>query len=243
MSNYCVYKHTFPNGKVYIGMTGQEPEKRFDGGNGYRKCPKMYHAILKYGWNNVEHELLYTGLSKQEAETKEIEMIAFYGSVENGYNIDHGGNVRGTHSVETRQKISAGNRGKKKPPVSEERKCAYAERFSGSGNPFYGRHHTEEVRTAQSLFMMGNNFNKGNHHTDEFKAWKSAQMRAKYSDGKNPRCKLVIRTSQDGTETVFCSLRSAASSVDKSPSTLLKYINKQIEFCGFKWRYANETGS
>lgn len=29
---YSVYKHTFPNGKVYIGMTGQEPEKRWANG-------------------------------------------------------------------------------------------------------------------------------------------------------------------------------------------------------------------
>lgn len=74
----------------------------------------MHNAILKYGWNNIEHELLYSGLSKEEAEAKEIELIAFYGSVENGYNIDHGGNTTGTHSIETRNKISIANKGIKK---------------------------------------------------------------------------------------------------------------------------------
>ena len=28
MSEYSVYKHTFPNGKVYIGITKQNPLKR-----------------------------------------------------------------------------------------------------------------------------------------------------------------------------------------------------------------------
>lgn len=32
---WVVYKHTFPNGKVYIGITGQEPYKRWKYGNGY----------------------------------------------------------------------------------------------------------------------------------------------------------------------------------------------------------------
>lgn len=110
-NNYSVYRHIFPNGKCYIGITSQTLEKRFENGRGYKKCPKMHNAILKYGWNNIEHELLYSGLPKEEAEAKEIELIAFYGSVENGYNTDHGGNTTGTHSIETRNKISIANIG------------------------------------------------------------------------------------------------------------------------------------
>ena len=33
-SEYSVYKHTFPNGKVYIGITSQPLGKRFNGGSG-----------------------------------------------------------------------------------------------------------------------------------------------------------------------------------------------------------------
>ena len=35
--NYCVYKHTAPNGKVYIGITGQSPEMRWRKGYGYKE--------------------------------------------------------------------------------------------------------------------------------------------------------------------------------------------------------------
>ena len=31
-NNYYVYKHTFPNNKVYIGITQQEPQKRWKNG-------------------------------------------------------------------------------------------------------------------------------------------------------------------------------------------------------------------
>lgn len=36
MNNYCVYKHTSPSGKVYIGITNQKPTRRWREGEGYR---------------------------------------------------------------------------------------------------------------------------------------------------------------------------------------------------------------
>lgn len=236
---YKLYKHTFPNGKVYIGITSQSLEDRFQNGHGYKKCPKMHNAILKYGWNNVEHELLMDGLTKPEAEAKEIETIALYNSVKNGYNTDYGGNVAGTHSVETREKISAGNKGKKKPPIPEQRKKEYSARFTGEGNPFSGKHHTEETKRKQSAMMRGNQYNKGNHHTESFKTWKSEQMKAKYADGNNPRSKRVVQADRYGNEHIFGSLRIAAKYADVSPATMLKYIKKGVEICGVSWRYQN----
>ena len=68
---YSVYMHIFPNGKRYIGITSQKPvEKRwYSTGGGYRKCNKMWKAIQKYGWENVEHIVLYENLSKAMAES------------------------------------------------------------------------------------------------------------------------------------------------------------------------------
>lgn len=240
-NDYKVYRHIFPNGKMYVGITCQPLEKRFANGKGYKKCPKMHNAILKYGWHNVEHELLLDHLTKPEAEEKEIELIAFYGSVENGYNTDHGGNATGTHSAETRAKISAGNKGLKKPPATEERKRVLSEKNTGSRNPFFGQHHSEETKARQSLFMKGNQYNKGNHHTEEFKRMKSEQMKRKYADGGSPRCKAVIRKDQNGTEVRFTSLRAAAKAIGKSASALCAYVNGQSEYCGYDWRYANDA--
>ena len=240
-SNYSVYRHIFPNGKSYIGITSQPLEKRFENGRGYKKCPKMNNAILKYGWNNIEHELLFSGLSKEDAEAKEIELIAFYGSVENGYNTDHGGNTSGTHSIETRSKISIGGKGKKKPPVSKERKQYLSEYFSGSRNPFYNKHHSEETKTKQSEFMKGNQHNKGNHHTEEFKRNKSELMKDKYSNGGNPRCKAVICTDGNGDKTSFYSLRKAAQELGNNVSSLHKAVKNHSLYCGCYWGYENEN--
>lgn len=76
---YCVYCHTNKiNGKKYIGITSQKPEHRWRNGEGYKNNEYFYHSIQKYGWHNFSHEILYTDLSKIEAENLEIKLIAEY---------------------------------------------------------------------------------------------------------------------------------------------------------------------
>ena len=74
---YIVYMHTCPNGKKYIGITSQSPERRWQKGKGYAygSNPYFYNAIEKYGWDNIEHTILFRNLTKEEAEQKEIELI------------------------------------------------------------------------------------------------------------------------------------------------------------------------
>lgn len=71
----CVYKHTFPNGAIYIGKTNMQPEDRWLNGWGYKNSPLMFNAIVKYGWDNVKHEILVDNVDEQTAldiETQEI---------------------------------------------------------------------------------------------------------------------------------------------------------------------------
>lgn len=114
-NNYTVYKHIFPNNKVYIGITKQDVKKRWLNGKGYKLCPLMNKAIQKYKWENINHIILFENLTKQIAEQKEIELIAFYKSNNRkyGYNIENGGNVCGTHSKETKRKIGIKSKGNK----------------------------------------------------------------------------------------------------------------------------------
>lgn len=111
--NYYVYKHTFPNNKVYIGITKQKPQNRWDNGKGYKHNNYIKNAINKYGWSNIEHKILFENLTKEEAEQKEIELIAFYKSNQKnfGYNIENGGHVNCV-SEETKKKLSVANKGK-----------------------------------------------------------------------------------------------------------------------------------
>lgn len=93
--NYCVYVHTNKmNGKKYVGITSRKPEQRWDRGHGYFSNKHFYKAILKEGWNEgFEHEVLFTDLTKEEAEKYEKEYIAFYQSnnPKYGYNQTKGG--------------------------------------------------------------------------------------------------------------------------------------------------------
>lgn len=91
--DYCVYKHTAPNGKVYIGITCQNPLIRWANGLGYSRNGYFTNAIVKYGWDNIKHEILFDGLTKEDACQKEIELIAHYKSniADFGYNLSSGG--------------------------------------------------------------------------------------------------------------------------------------------------------
>lgn len=131
---YCVYKHTTPNNKVYIGITRQKPKRRWGNGKNYASNIYFTNAINKYGWENIKHDILYMGLTKEEAEQKEIEMIAFYKSDErnHGYNIDKGGNATGKTSEETRRKLSISHIGQKGHIVSDEQREQY--RISSANN-------------------------------------------------------------------------------------------------------------
>ena len=73
MNKYCVYKHTTPSGKVYIGITCRNPKTRWGYGSGY-KSQVFDRAIKKYGWKNIKHEIVLTGLTEQEASAKEREL-------------------------------------------------------------------------------------------------------------------------------------------------------------------------
>ena len=112
---WTVYKHTFPNGKVYIGITSQKPYIRWKYGKGYTTTI-MKNAIKKYGWGNISHEILFENLNKEQAEQKEIDLIKLFRSnkFEYGYNLASGGAVNQgyKHGEEFRAKIRERQKGK-----------------------------------------------------------------------------------------------------------------------------------
>lgn len=107
--SYCVYIHHFPNRKVYVGITGDPPHRRWkSNGYGYHGQRVIYNAIKKYGWENIEHEIVASNLTKEEACNFEIILIRAFNSTDHdyGYNVDNGGQTSGSHSPETLKKIS-----------------------------------------------------------------------------------------------------------------------------------------
>ena len=111
---YKVYMHKLKkDNRVYIGITKQEPQKRWQNGLGYIHSSYFYNAIKKYGWENFEHIILFQNLSKEEAEYKEIELIKKYKANIKGYgfNINEGGSAP-IMTKEQKIKISNSEKGK-----------------------------------------------------------------------------------------------------------------------------------
>lgn len=107
--------HKFPNGKMYIGITSKRPKARWQNGTGYSKEHQsaMYNAIQKYGWDNIEHKILFKNLTEKEAKNKEVELIKEYHTFihyenSNGYNLTLGG--EGSLGHKSSKKVSETNR-------------------------------------------------------------------------------------------------------------------------------------
>lgn len=89
---YSIYKHTCPNGKIYIGITSQEPEQRWNNGFGYQKNTRFFKDIVSFGWNNILHEIIVQVESQSEATRIEKILITSHKSNDPnyGYNIQCG---------------------------------------------------------------------------------------------------------------------------------------------------------
>lgn len=82
---YKVYMHIFPNGKRYVGVC-QYCKDRWNSGIGYFYNKEMYDAIKKYGWNNIEHKILFETPSSLDAYKIESMLIEELDLINNGYN-------------------------------------------------------------------------------------------------------------------------------------------------------------
>lgn len=156
MKEYTIYDHISPSGKHYIGQTCQKPEKRW-GTNGTKYLmkhhsgeywhPHFAKAILKYGWNNFEHIILFNGLSKLEADMIEEDLIYYYKKIGLSYNISNGGEGS-PKSEEVKKKISESMKGR---TLSEEARQNISKAKMGEKNPNYGKRQSEEIIKKQIL--------------------------------------------------------------------------------------------
>ena len=170
---FYIYAHRTPSNKYYIGITSKHRvQDRWDNGNGYKNCPIFYKAILKYGWNNIEHYIIASKLSENMAKNLEIHLISFFKACKRSYNITNGGDGHLGYipSEETRKKLGNGRRGKS---LSKEHKLKLSKTFKGrKAHPntiaAIIRTHTGKIvseETRQKLRKL----NLGKHHTEETK--------------------------------------------------------------------------
>lgn len=183
-ATYVVYMHTTPSGRRYVGMTCKDPKNRWEKGNGYRNQKYFYLAIQKYGWDNIQHDILFSALTKEEAEQKERELIAFYNSADRryGYNIDLGGKSKGRCSEETKKLLSEIQKGWKPSEYMLQR----------AKEVNTGRHCSKETREKIRLSNIGkiisnesklkmSNSHKGKHLADSHKEHISEKVKKSWT--------------------------------------------------------------
>lgn len=211
-NQYKVYKHTTPSGKIYIGITSQETDKRWQNGYGYAGNGYFMREIKKYGWDNIKHEILFAGLSKSEAEKKEIELISLYNSANRdyGYNISNGGNSTGKHSEETKDKM---------------RETAKAHNFSD-------RLHTKEVVNKRAISQRGHEVSE-----ETRKKIGQANINTKRSDVKR-----VIQFDLSGNKIkVWNRIMDVQRALGYSNTAISRCCRGgRPTAYGYVWRYADE---
>lgn len=224
METYCVYRHVNKiNGKQYIGITKRKPEERWGSdGSKYKSTPHFYNAILKYGWDNFEHEILHSNLSKEQACRIEIELIQKYNTQnrELGYNIMEGGTAP-TIPMDVREKMSKAMMGNKNglgKVCSEEKK----EKIRQANT---GKKHSEEWRKNISKAK------KGKTHKPI-----SAEARKKIADAHEKK-----EVYCPETNTVYESIQECARQLDV-PATMVCRIckGKGKTSHGYHFQYANK---
>lgn len=106
------------NNKWYIGQAIDINRRLKNYANlSCKSQPKIYNALLKYGYKNFEKVILEQCSSDVNVlNEKEPVWIEKYNSIKNGYNLRIGGCFGGSPSEETRKKISISNMGKTHSP-------------------------------------------------------------------------------------------------------------------------------
>lgn len=260
---YCVYKHTGPTGKIYIGITKRKPEKRWNHGNGYESNVYFYRAIQKFGWENFKHEIVADGLDRDEACEMERRLIAEYDSTnpEKGYNIEAGG-IDGAAIFTESMRKSFSERGKRvtteRPELIEIMQNAQREYFADPNNR---QKHSDTIkRYYENHPEARERISKENQlrWTDDFRqkfgelqrAVKSTpEARKKARDTHKAQMRAIEQLTLDGdliavyecigdaTRATGIGRQNICSVLKKRPT---KAGNERQTAGGFKWRYVDE---
>ena len=245
---YCVYKHTSPSQKVYIGITKQSASGRWKNGLGYQSSPHFWNAIQKYGWDSFLHEVLSVGLSAEEACEEERRLIAEYMATDRrfGYNEKDGGQKGSSLNDIARKRVSDGLK-KFYAEHPEERK-AIAERVTGY-------RHSDEAKAKMREAA------KGRHYvlTDEWKQKIGESNRKRILEDKElyaetcSRCKAngekaakpVVQLTLSGEIVAkFCNAHEAERETGIRNGNIGSCCRGKARTAGgYKWRYAIEDNN
>lgn len=242
---YLVYRHTAPNGKMYIGVTSLPTYKRWRYGYGYKNNPYFFNAIQKYGWNNFKHEILLDNLTREEASLAEEIFITYWNLTQKdkGYNINNGGLSNYEISDETRRKMSEAHKGKRHSDSTKEKISKNHADVSGINHPLYGTHRSEETKRKLSKANSGINGGfYGRHHTKESKQkmLKSPEekLNLQLKSKRKPVYQIDIKTGKVISQ--FNSIREASIKTQIARTGISYCCNGKCKtYGGYIWKFHN----
>lgn len=224
---FKVYKLTSPEGKSYIGVTGQKyMSMRWGNGKNYRYNKHLWEDIQKFSWEAFSHEVIEEYQTREEAWQREIELIKQLNTTnpEYGYNQSTGG---------------AGFNGIK---LSEERKKYLSECFKGRQLHFW----TDEERKRASERMKGRSgYTKGISLSEEHKQRISEGLKGHKGCEYNKvhYSKGVIQYDLQGNEIArFYSQKEAVRQTGVNVSSIHYCCEGKYKTAGgYIWKYAKEN--
>jgi len=146
------------NGKVYIGQTilslvsrkCDHRQKSFK----YGSKAAFHSAIRECGFDCFEWKILEHLSSRECMNACEQKWIERYKSTDPryGYNNTNGGTESFEFTEDVKKKIGEAGKGR---VFTDEQRKALSKRIRGKGNPFYGKHHTEEAKAKNRAAHIG----------------------------------------------------------------------------------------
>lgn len=245
--SFCVYRHTSPNGKVYIGITGQPLARRWRNGAGYKAQLLFSRAIQKYGWENFDHEVLLSDLTEEQAKLAERLFIGYYDTTNRtkGYNTTIGGDSSSMlgrhHSKETKEKMSIkmrekyanGNAPRTGRKTSEETKRKISEAKRGKPCPEDAKRKISRTLTGRKLPI------EVRQKMSEAQRGERGSMYGK-TGAKHPNSKAVLMIDKDTNKIVkeFGGMKEAERQTGiKNQHISLCCMGKRKSAGGYVWRY------
>ena len=212
--------HVSPDNKVYVGITSQKPEKRWGkGGINYKASSYFWNAIQHHGWDNFQHIIFATGLSKDDAGHLEQLLILLYETTNRskGYNFTFGGEG-GMPTTETRQKIREKALGRK-PSAETRQKMSLARK---------GRKMSKEAIAKRCESRKG-------YVMSDATRQKVKENHADFSGGKHPRAKSVLCVELNIT---YSCTRDAERALGIAHQHISKCcLGKRKSAGGYHWQY------
>lgn len=232
---YCVYIHTNKaNKKKYIGITRQIPERRWQKGYGY-KGTMFWNAIMKYGWDGFDHEVVGSGLKKKDACELEKALIALHRTQDRnyGYNISEGGTTCDVVVGKTGADHPNHQRVKMIDPVTHEVLRVFGAQAEAARELGISR-----KGITKACIGMGTATYKGY-------IWEYADKQ--YVKPGNPGIgnyahtkiqKKVRMVDIDGTIHEYESIKKAGECIGVRPNTIARYLNSERhDSSGRRWSY------